>query len=206
MSLSVPESSIRERATTPSSPLLGFFPLDEAASYSVRMDGPEDEIRRLRWRLAEVQRLHHEAWLSGLSMGGGLGAHEQQTLREDEARSIEARLVELGAGSTSGPHADEGRQPVRMSAPQDESDLRSARQRRSIRRSTILWSVVVVGLVMFAAGNWTTLAIDGGGSTYTWSMAIGGSVVAAATGVFIATFRHATRDLRRPDADPRAEE
>ncbi|MEV7798611.1 hypothetical protein AB0O14_05945 [Microbacterium foliorum] len=63
------------------------------------MAGSDDEIQQLRQRLAEVQRLHHEAWLSGLSMGGGLGAHEQQTLLEDETRVIEARLVELGQDS-----------------------------------------------------------------------------------------------------------
>ncbi|KQQ66853.1 hypothetical protein ACIP5T_10745 [Microbacterium sp. NPDC088619] len=60
------------------------------------MVGSDDEIVRLRRRLAEVQRLHREAWLSGLSMGGGLGAHQQQSLHEDEARDIQARLTELG--------------------------------------------------------------------------------------------------------------
>jgi diaminopimelate decarboxylase len=59
-------------------------------------DRHEDEILRLRQRLAEVQRLHHEAWLSGLSTGGGFGFHEKQTHLEDEVRSLEARLSELG--------------------------------------------------------------------------------------------------------------
>lgn len=63
--------------------------------------------------------------------------------------------------------------------------------------------MVVWGLVTFAGGNWVMLAIDAGGNWYTWAMAIGGTVVAAATAVFIATFRHATRDLRGPDADRR---
>lgn len=55
-----------------------------------------DEIRGLWLRLTEARRLHHEAWLEGLSVGGGLGFHEQQTLLEDEVRSLEARLIELG--------------------------------------------------------------------------------------------------------------
>jgi len=88
-----------------------------------------------------------------------------------------------------------------MSERGEDSDLSRDRQRRAIRRSTVLWSIVVVGLVMFAGGNWMMLAIDGGGSWYTWAMAIGCTVVAAATAVIIATFRHATRDLRRSDAD-----
>lgn len=66
------------------------------------MDNDErDEIRGLRRRLDEVRRLHHEAWLGGLSVGGGFAFHEQQTLLEDEARGLEARLVELGEDPTA---------------------------------------------------------------------------------------------------------
>ncbi|MDQ0728663.1 hypothetical protein [Microbacterium sp. W4I20] len=89
-----------------------------------------------------------------------------------------------------------------MSEPGHQPDPSLIRLRRAIRRSTILWSVVVLGLVVFALGNWMTLAWDGGGSPYTWAMAIGGTVIAAATAVFVAAIRYMTRDLRRQDACP----
>ncbi|MFF7291503.1 hypothetical protein ACFY9N_03115 [Microbacterium sp. NPDC008134] len=61
------------------------------------MAGQEsDEIQGLRRRLAEVRRLHQEAWLGGMRVGGGLALHDAQMRLEEEARSIEARLIELG--------------------------------------------------------------------------------------------------------------
>ncbi|QNA91365.1 MULTISPECIES: hypothetical protein [unclassified Microbacterium] len=66
------------------------------------MAGDErEEIQDLRRRLDEVRRRHHEAWLSGLSVGGGLAFHDQQTRLEDEARALESRLVELGEDPVS---------------------------------------------------------------------------------------------------------
>lgn len=55
-----------------------------------------DEIQELRRRLDEVRRMHHEAWVGGMSVGGGLALHDTQMRLEEEARSIEARLIELG--------------------------------------------------------------------------------------------------------------
>lgn len=40
--------------------------------------------------------MHHEAWLSGMSVGGGLALHNTQKRLEEEGRNIEAHLIELG--------------------------------------------------------------------------------------------------------------
>lgn len=84
-----------------------------------------------------------------------------------------------------------------MSERRDEPELGADRLRRVIRRRTVLWFVAAMAIALFSAGNWMTLAVDGGGSVYTWAMAIGGAIVAAAALIFIATFRYATRSLRR---------
>ena len=66
------------------------------------MTGQErDEIRELRRRLDEVRRMHHEAWLGGISVGGGLASRDAQIRLEEEGRSIEARLIDLGDGSST---------------------------------------------------------------------------------------------------------
>ena len=91
-----------------------------------------------------------------------------------------------------------------MSEPELEPDLTLVQRRSALRRRTIIWSALLALLVLFAMGNWVALAVDGGGSWSTWAMAIGGTAVAVATGVFVATFRHATRQLRRrrgPNSD-----
>ncbi|MCM3778407.1 hypothetical protein [Microbacterium hydrocarbonoxydans] len=84
-----------------------------------------------------------------------------------------------------------------------DSELTRDRQRRAISRSTILWSVAAVGMLILGAANWITLAVDGGGSQYTWGMAVGATVIAVFTVVFIVTFRVATRSLRLSKADRR---
>lgn len=45
--------------------------------------------------------MHHEAWLGGISVGGGLASRDAQIRLEEEGRSIEARLIELGDGSST---------------------------------------------------------------------------------------------------------
>ncbi|WP_336640196.1 hypothetical protein [Microbacterium sp. USHLN272] len=61
-----------------------------------------DEIHELRRRLDEVRRLHHEAWLGGMSLGGGLALRDTQLRLEEEGRDLEARLIELGEDPSDG--------------------------------------------------------------------------------------------------------
>ena len=56
----------------------------------------DGECARIRSRLTELARLHEEAWLGGLSVGGGLAFHEQQTTIEDEVTEVRARQAQLG--------------------------------------------------------------------------------------------------------------
>ncbi|MCK2031248.1 hypothetical protein [Microbacterium galbinum] len=59
-------------------------------------DDERDEIKRLRRRLGEVRHSHHDAWLGGISIGGGFAMRDAQIRLEEEAQQIGARLIELG--------------------------------------------------------------------------------------------------------------
>lgn len=72
-----------------------------------------------------------------------------------------------------------------MSAPENEPTSTTAKVDRSIRISALFWSVVIAVILVFAAWNWVTLAVDGGGSFGTWAWAIALTVVAVAGAVYL---------------------
>lgn len=83
-----------------------------------------------------------------------------------------------------------------MSEPEAEPMPSLMRQRRALRRSTIIWSVALVSQVLLAVANWVTLAVDGGGKEYTWGMAIAGTIGAAASVTILLSARQTTRRVR----------
>ena len=83
-----------------------------------------------------------------------------------------------------------------MSEPEAEPMPSLMRQRRALRRSTIIWSVALVSQVLLAVANWVTLAVDGGGKEYTWGMAIAGTIGAAASVTILLSVRQMTRRVR----------
>lgn len=79
----------------------------------------------------------------------------------------------------------------------------AAERDRGIRISAIFWSAVIAVIFLFAAWNWVTLAVDGGGSFGTWAWAIALTVVAVAGAVYLwSGLRLMRRIIAAQDARP----
>lgn len=81
-----------------------------------------------------------------------------------------------------------------MSDPASDPTPSLVRQRRALRRSTIVWTVVLVLQVIGAVGFWAALISDGS-ETSRWVAALGFSIAAVASIVLIVIARRALRRL-----------
>ncbi|WP_223622603.1 hypothetical protein [Microbacterium sp. EST19A] len=81
-----------------------------------------------------------------------------------------------------------------MSDPTSDPTPSLVRQRRALRRSTIVWSVVLVLQVIGAVGFWGALIFDGN-ETSRWVAALGFSIAAVASAVLVVIARRTTRRL-----------
>lgn len=75
-----------------------------------------------------------------------------------------------------------------------EAELSLTRQRRALRRSTIVWTVLLVLQAVMAAYYWISLIFESNDS-YRWVGAIAFSIAAGCTLVLVLTTRRAARRL-----------
>ena len=61
-----------------------------------RAEDDADLRARLCDRLAEIDQQLSELWLSGLSVGGGVAFDDRRWELQEEARTLKARIAELG--------------------------------------------------------------------------------------------------------------